>query len=50
MGPYIGFFLGAFSFVGIVFVWFCHPEAKGASIEDLDAFFVQKIPTRKFGR
>jgi MFS transporter, SP family, sugar:H+ symporter len=49
MGPYIGFFFGAFSFIGIVFVWFCYPETKGASIEDLDMVFAQKIPTRQFG-
>jgi len=50
MGPYIGFFFGAFSFMGIIFVWFCYPETKGASIEDLDLFFDQKIPTRQFGK
>lgn len=50
MGPYIGFFFGAFSFIGIIFVWFCYPETKGASIEDLDLFFAQKIPTRQFGK
>lgn len=50
MGPYIGFFFGAFSFMGIIFVWFCYPETKGASIEELDLFFEQKLPTRQFGK
>ncbi|RDW66371.1 hypothetical protein BP6252_10006 [Coleophoma cylindrospora] len=50
MGPYIGFFFGAFSFMGIIFVWFCYPETKGASIEDLDLFFAQRLPTRQFGK
>lgn len=49
MGPYIGFFFGGFSFLGILFVYFCYPETKGASIEDLDMFFEKRIPTRKFG-
>lgn len=50
LGPYIGFFFGAFSFLGIIFVWFCYPETKGASIEDLDLFFEMRVPTRDFGK
>jgi SP family sugar:H+ symporter-like MFS transporter len=50
MGPYIGFFFGAFSFMGIIFVYFCFPETKGASIEELDLFFEQRLPTREFGK
>jgi len=50
MGPYIGFFFRAFSFIGIVFIWFCYPEIRGASIEDLKMFFAQKIPTGQFGK
>lgn len=48
MGPYIGFFFGSFSLLGIIFVWFCYPETKGASIEDLDLYFEQRLPTRAF--
>lgn len=50
MGPYIGFFFGSFSFLGTIFVWFCYPETKGASIEELDLFFEQRMPTREFGK
>ncbi|KAE9986598.1 hypothetical protein EG328_005207 [Venturia inaequalis] len=50
MGPYIGFFFGAFSFIGIVFVYFCYPETKGASVEELDMYFEQKIATSQFGK
>jgi SP family sugar:H+ symporter-like MFS transporter len=50
MGPYIGFFFGSFSFLGIIFVFFCYPETKGASIEDLDMFFEQRLSTREFGK
>lgn len=49
-GPYIGFFFGAFSFIGIIFVYFCYPETKGASVEELDMYFEQKIPTSQFGK
>jgi len=50
MGPYIGFFFGGFSFLGIIFVYFCYPETKRASIEDLDMFFEQRLPTSRFGK
>lgn len=50
MGPYIGFFFGSFSFLGTIFVYFCYPETKGASIEELDMFFEQKLPTSQFGK
>lgn len=49
MGPYIGFFFGSFSFIGFLFVYFCFPETKGASIEDLDMFFEQKLSIKDFG-
>jgi SP family sugar:H+ symporter-like MFS transporter len=49
MGPYIGFFFGSFSFIGIIFVYFCFPETKGATIEELDMFFEQRLPTSQFG-
>lgn len=49
-GPYIGFFFGCFSFIGIVFVYFYYPETKGASVEELDMYFEQKIPTSQFGK
>ncbi|KAH8647936.1 general substrate transporter [Xylariales sp. PMI_506] len=50
IGPYIGFFFGFFSFIGIIFVFFCYPEVRGASIEELDMWFDQKLPTRQFGK
>ncbi|KAH6667951.1 hypothetical protein B0J14DRAFT_704389 [Halenospora varia] len=50
MGAYIGFFFGGISFLGLIFVYFCFPETKGTSVEELDLFFDQKIPTREFGK
>jgi hypothetical protein len=49
-GPYIGFFFGGISFLGFCFIFFCLPEAKGATIEELDLFFEQKLATREFGK
>jgi MFS family permease len=48
MGPYIGFFFGGISFLGLVFVYFCFPEVKGLSVEELDVLFDSKMPTRQF--
>ena len=48
MGSYIGFFFGGISFLGLVFVYFCFPEAKGLSVEELDVLFDQRLATRQF--
>jgi MFS family permease len=50
MGPYIGFFFGSISFLGLVFVYFCFPEAKGLTIEELDDLFEKRMPTKQFGK
>jgi SP family sugar:H+ symporter-like MFS transporter len=50
VGPYIGFFFSGFSFLGIIFIYFCYPETKGASIEELDLWFQEKLPTSQFGK
>jgi hypothetical protein len=50
VGPYIGFFFAGFSFIGVIFIYFCYPETKGASIEELDLWFQEKLPTRQFGK
>ena len=49
-GAYIGFFFGSFSFIGFVFIYFYYPEAKGASIEELDMFFDAKLSISEFGK
>jgi Na+/melibiose symporter-like transporter len=48
MGPYIGFFFGGISFLGLLFVYFCFPEVKGLSVEELDVLFDNKVATRQF--
>jgi SP family sugar:H+ symporter-like MFS transporter len=48
LGPKIGFIWGAFSLFGAVFVYFCVPEMKGRSLEELDELFNEKVPARKF--
>jgi Na+/melibiose symporter-like transporter len=50
MGPYIGFFFGGISFLGLVFTYFCFPEVKGLSVEELDVLFDQRMPTKEFAK
>ncbi|KAH8658239.1 general substrate transporter [Xylariales sp. PMI_506] len=48
MGAYIGFFFGSFSLIGLIFVFFCYPETKGLSIENLDILFDKGTRTWDF--
>lgn len=45
----VGFIFGAFSFLAIIFTFFCIPECKGKSLEEIDVLFHQGVPLRKFG-
>lgn len=45
----VGFIFGAFSFLAMVFTYFCIPECKGKSLEEIDVLFHQGVPLRKFG-
>lgn len=44
----VGFIFGAICFLGVVWAWFCFPELKGRSLEEIDEMFLAKLPTRKF--
>lgn len=39
---------GGFSVAAMVFIYFCLPETKDRSLEELDEMFQQKVPTLKF--
>lgn len=43
-----GFIFAFFSALAFVWTYFCLPETKGRSYEELDHMFEQKIPARKF--
>lgn len=49
-GAYIGFLFGSFSFIGFWFVFFFYPETKGATIEELDLFFEQRLSVSQFSK
>ncbi|KAJ9489532.1 hypothetical protein VN97_g3744 [Penicillium thymicola] len=43
-----GFIFGGFSMIACVWTYFCLPETKGRTFEQLDHMFEQKISARKF--
>ncbi|KAK9428610.1 general substrate transporter [Lipomyces doorenjongii] len=48
LGAKVGFIYAGLTLCGLVYVWFYVPETRGIALEDLDAIFEQKVPTRKF--
>ncbi len=48
LGPNLGYIWGGFAALGAVWVWFCMPELKGRSLEEIDQLFDAKISARKF--
>lgn len=44
-----GFVFGAVASLAILFVFFCVPECKGKTLEQVDRMFQEGVPLRKFG-
>jgi SP family sugar:H+ symporter-like MFS transporter len=49
LGSKVGFIFGSFSFCAMVFTYFCVPECKGKSLEEIDLLFHEGVSLRKFG-
>ncbi|XHG08913.1 hypothetical protein AWENTII_012001 [Aspergillus wentii] len=45
----LGFLFSGLSAICLVFCFFCMPETKGRTFEELDILFEKKVPSRKFG-
>ncbi|KAL2695086.1 hypothetical protein AAEP93_004147 [Penicillium crustosum] len=45
---YTGFFWGGTAFIVFVWAYFCLPESKDRTFEELDMLFSMKVPARKF--
>ncbi|KAJ5113635.1 general substrate transporter [Penicillium angulare] len=43
-----GFFFGGFGFLSVIWSYFCLPETKGRTFEELDILFHQRVPARRF--
>lgn len=48
-GGKIGFVFAAIGAVCTAWCWFCLPESKGRTFEELDTMFEREVPSRKFG-
>ncbi|CAH0052386.1 unnamed protein product [Clonostachys solani] len=49
LGSKTGFVFGSVAFLGILFIYFCVPECKGKTLEQVDRMFQEGVPLRKFG-
>lgn len=49
LGSKVGFIFGAISFLSLVFVYFCVPECKGKTLEQVDWLFNNSVKVRHFG-
>lgn len=50
LGSKVGFIFGAIAALSLVFTYFCVPECKGKSLEQIDWLFSKKVPLRKFAQ
>lgn len=44
----VGFIFGAISVLAGFFTYFCVPECKGRSLEEIDRMFIEHVPIRQF--
>lgn len=50
MGSKVGFIFGSIAALSLIFTYFCVPECKGKTLEQIDWLFSKKVPLRKFGK
>ncbi|KAH6977566.1 general substrate transporter [Ilyonectria sp. MPI-CAGE-AT-0026] len=48
LGSKVGFIFGSFAICSMIFTYFCIPECKGKTLEEIDRLFIEKVPIRKF--
>lgn len=48
LGSKVGFIFAALCVLSFIFVFFCVPECKGKTLEQVDWLFVNKVPIRDF--
>jgi len=48
LGGKVGFIFGSLAVLAFVFTYFCVPECKGRSLEEIDRMFHDGVPIRKF--
>lgn len=50
LGSKVGFIFGGNLVLAFIFTYFCVPECKGKSLEQIDLLFNQGVPLRSFGK
>ncbi|RDW85206.1 putative sugar transporter-1 [Coleophoma cylindrospora] len=50
LGSKVGFIYGSIAFCTFIFTWFCIPECKGKTLEEIDFMFNECVPVRQFDR
>lgn len=50
LGSKVGFIFGSVMVLALFFVYFCVPECKGKTLEEVDALFNNNVPLRLFGK
>lgn len=50
LGPMVGFVYAALACVTVAYSWFCVGDTKGRTVLELDGFFLEKVPARKWKR
>lgn len=48
LGGKMGFIFGSLAVLAFMFTYFCVPECKGRSLEEIDRMFHEGVPIRKF--
>lgn len=48
LGSKVGFIFGTAAVLATVFAFFCVPECKGRTLEEIDRLFMDGVPIRKF--
>lgn len=46
----MGFIFGGCAVLAIIFAWFCVPECKGRTLEEIDRLFLDQVPLRQFNK
>lgn len=50
LGSKVGFIFGGLAVCSFLFAFFCVPEMKGKSLEDINQLFEDHVPIKEFGR
>ena len=44
----VGFIYGSIAFIGIAWAWFCLPETRGRSLEEMEELWQENVPANRF--